>query len=544
VLSAVVLLIAPKIDESLSDAVYSFRLKDPLPRRGPIFREAAATDLPFLKRKTVATRIDPFEGWYKLWPEFDLKTRAVFQEKGFRYLATSDIAAYFENIQIPILRDQLLKHFNTEHELINLLCHFLESWADRTADGRPHHRGIPQGNMISSFLGNLFLMPLDAVVEAMEASDEVAYFRYMDDVRIFTKHRSDARVALLYMARKLRELHLNVQTAKTRIYDEAEGEIQRLLVDSRVDDLNTVIDQVKTNFPSEQPPAKEKRATQARLKVLARRREEGSQPILGARRPLEDLSLRAFSRWVTAHMMIGSDRYLDRLLREIGKSSDNKLTKKLVATAKRFPRKRRIEIGVMGMIGGGDIIFDYQEAECLRALRYLNRLQATTFDHAFARLKDGRNDRYLRMQAGYLLSRSIVSQRRLTAIKYLFERESDPYVQVAAGLILAQDRSANAEVVRGILLHLNEKIREMGKLFRVTKNEPRVSKRMLEHALRPEVPWLTCDYLPMLHLMANSRDTTIRQSLVDALRQPRLKHPIVGVREVLQKIFTEARTTI
>ena len=150
-------------------------------------------------------------------------------------MATSDIAAYFENIQLPILRDQLLQYVHDEPELVNLLLYVFETWVDRTSDGRAHFRGIPQGNFISSFLGNIFLLPLDESLKEYCASRDAAYFRYMDDVRVFTKKREDARVAVLLMARRLRELHLNVQTAKTRIYDDKLKEVSRFLIDDRVD---------------------------------------------------------------------------------------------------------------------------------------------------------------------------------------------------------------------------------------------------------------------------------------------------------------------
>ena len=142
VVSAIILLMAAELDKKLPSTVFSWRLKDPIPKRGPIFRESDITQLPFLKRRTIREEVDPFEGWYRLWPDFDQKTRKVYREEGYRFLATSDIAAYFENIQLPILRDSLLRHLPNEIQLVNLLCLFLEAWCDRTGSGRAHHRGI------------------------------------------------------------------------------------------------------------------------------------------------------------------------------------------------------------------------------------------------------------------------------------------------------------------------------------------------------------------------------------------------------------------
>lgn len=120
---------------------------------------------------------------------------------------------------------------------MNLLFNFLEPWEVRTSYGRVHLRGIPQGNFVSSFLGNLFLLPLDLRFKDFEKEKEARYFRYMDDVRIFTKKLEDARLAVFTMDRELRRLHLNVQTAKTKILDHRAGEIAHAFIDERVDDI-------------------------------------------------------------------------------------------------------------------------------------------------------------------------------------------------------------------------------------------------------------------------------------------------------------------
>ena len=413
VLSAIILLLAPLIDQRLPEAVFSWRVKNPLPKKGPIFRESDITDLPFLRKRTIRIRVDPFESWYRLWPEFDERTRRQFQDEGFRYLATSDIAAYFENIQLPILRDQLLTYVHDESELVNLLINFLESWVERTSDGRAHFRGIPQGNFISSFLGNIFLLPLDSSLSEFCKNRDSVYFRYMDDVRVFTKSRDDARIAVLLMARRLRELHLNVQTAKTRIYDERLKEVSKFLVDARVDTLSDMIDGIQHKYKWAEPSNGEKQEILDNLKHIARTEMPGGQKITGTRNALEGLSLRCFSRWIFAHMLIRSDAYVGRLLAEISKSADDKLTRKLVSTTKRFPRKRGIQTRVLRMIEEGQIIFPYQEAECLRAIRYLSTVSRDIQDHAWNRLIDAGNERYLRMQAAYLLSRTTIEIGRL-----------------------------------------------------------------------------------------------------------------------------------
>ena len=486
VLSAIILILAPRIDKLLPKSVFSWRLKNPLPNKGPIFRETDITDLPFLRKRTIRVRVDPFETWYRLWPEFDERTRRLFQVEGYRFLATSDISAYFENIQLPILRDQLLKHVPDEPELINLLLHILETWADRTSDGRAHLRGIPQGNFISSFLGNFFLLPLDKALMDVCKDGDIAYFRYMDDVRVFTKKRDDARRAVLRMARRLRELHLNVQSAKTRIYDERLNEVSSFLIDTRVDKLNELIDDFQNKYKDEMDlPDDKKKIILGTLNRIASAKVDGGQKIKGTRNALEGLSLRCFSRWTFAHMLLSSDAYVNRLLMEISKNADYKLTRKLIATTKRFPKKHGIQNRILSMIEKGHIIFPYQEAECLRAIRYLSTLNEQICDHAWKRLVGTENECYLRMQSAYLLSRVSIEKARLDKLKELFETEADPYVQVAIATLLVQRRGDNQEIVQSLLFHPNEKTRNIGKFFQTIKNDTEMAKKYAAAGFQP-----------------------------------------------------------
>lgn len=543
-LSAIVLLIAGEIDKKLPDTTFSWRLKDPIPKKGPIFANSDITDLPFLKKGTIREEVDPFAGWYKLWPEFDKRTRLVFQKEGYRFLATSDIAGYFENIQLPILRDQLLTHVPREPEIINLLCHILESWADRTADGRLHYRGIPQGNFVSSFIGNVFLLPLDETfIEFCKRSD-AAYFRYMDDVRIFTKSNEDARRALFLMARRLRELHLNVQSAKTKIFDESRKEITKELIDPRTDALSELLDDIQTKFRSKSPTVLDRKIYGKKLQNIAKMDIPGTQKIFGTRTPLEGLAMRTFSRWVTGHMMIESTYYINRLLSEISKSADSRLTKKLVASTKRFPKNRSISTKIMQLIKDRVIIFPYQEAECYRALRYLNIIQPDAINMAWSRLTDKNADRYLRMQAAYLLSRTFIAERRLTALMSRLKSEPDPYVRVAFCLLLVQSKKGNRNVILEMIFHPNEKLRSVGRYFRTIKNDEKEAKAVLKHAFNKDIQWRLCDYMPLLHVMADSTNTKVRKSLLLEIDLHRKTHRIVGLRPILEDIYIRTKASL
>ena len=173
-------------------------------------------------------------------------------------------------------------------------------------------------------------------------------------------------------------------------------------------------------------------------------------------------------------MLIDSDAYVDRLLKEISKNADHKLTRKLVTASKFFPRKRSIEPRIMKMIQDNQLIFPYQEAECFRAARYLSSISSSTQSHAWNLLVNPDNDRYLRMQAAYLLARTNIEINKLNRLLELFLGEADPYVQVALSTLLVQRRNDNSRIVRLFVLHPNEKVRNVGKFYRTVKNEANV----------------------------------------------------------------------
>lgn len=543
IVSTIISLIAPVLDKKLPDSVYSWRVKHPLPKKGSIFKETDITDIPYLKKKTIKIEIDPFESWYEVWPEFDEVSRNAFLENGYLYMATTDIAAYFENIQLPILRDQFLGYFSDDTKIINLLFTFLESWAHRTPDGRTHLRGIPQGNFISSFLGNIFLLPLDEEFTRFQKKHDVLYYRYMDDARIFTKHIADARRSIFTMDRTLRTLHLNVQTAKTKIFDESRGEISKALIDERVDELSEIIDQLKP-INVRKMKSREKTNYLNKLNVIAHKECEGQQKILGSRRPLEGLTARAFQRWIYAHKLLFSDKYIKRLLNEIQYNPDYKLTKKLVSTSKAFPRHSGIEKYLLNFIDSNKNIFEHQEAECIRVIRYLSVLHKGTISHCKKRLRNTKIPPYLRMQSAYLLSRTELNERYLVMMNKLFLAEMNPYVQAALSMILVQKRKNNDSIIQQLVYHPNEKIRELGNFYYHVKNDKLIARNQLNHIFRDELPWLICDNMPLVHLMSMSDNKAIRQALLDAIRKPRLKHPIGDIRSILKTVFTRTRKSL
>lgn len=544
VIAAIIYLIAETADKNLPDSVYSWRTKKPFPKKGVLFVESDITSIPFLKNKTISKRFDPFLSWYNVWPVFDKKSRNAYITAGYRFLATSDISAYFENIQLPILRDALLKIFPTETKIINLLFTFLEAWTVKTSDGRAQLRGIPQGNFISSFLGNIFLLPLDLKFKDLEDSHEIKYFRYMDDVRIFTKNIEDARISILLMDRELKKLHLNIQTAKTKILDHKKGDINLKLIDERVDKLSTLIEDIQKKIKIKPLTKSEIKIFKKQIDAIANTDLSARQKILTARRPLNGLDLRAFIRWIHANNIILNDSYVDRLLKEIRINPEQRLTRKLTTATRKFPNKPKIERSVLAFLQSKKNIFPHQEAECLRALRYLCHIHQDLIDHCTERVLNIDYDPYVRMQSAYLLSRTEVDHKIIKDAEDIFDIEKNPYIQGAISTILSQKRKNSDLLIRKLMFHPNAKISNLGKLYRSIRNDEAAAVERLNHIFRKDNHWILCDNMPFIHLMSNCFRPEIRKLLLDAIRKPRNTVPIYGLRNILKSVFTRTRESL
>jgi hypothetical protein len=144
----------------------------------------------------------PFAGW-KGWTERSLTRLDLSTTK---YVVTIDIAGYFENINITLLQSELLR-IGSATEPVSVIVRCLRHWA------QVQDRGIPQGVMASDILAKLYLESFDKRLK----DEGYTHVRYVDDVRIFCRTRSEARQALVFATELLRGRGLTVQTAKTTI---------------------------------------------------------------------------------------------------------------------------------------------------------------------------------------------------------------------------------------------------------------------------------------------------------------------------------------
>jgi len=136
---------------------------------------------------------------------------------GAQALLSTDLTNYFENIDLEKLREtliELLPQLATDaaeksiiRTHIATLFECLKSWC------YSERAGLPQNRDASSFLANIYMLPVDRAMIAQG----YRYFRYMDDIKIACDSEHHARKALKTLSLELRRRGLSVNSGKTSI---------------------------------------------------------------------------------------------------------------------------------------------------------------------------------------------------------------------------------------------------------------------------------------------------------------------------------------
>jgi hypothetical protein len=106
----------------------------------------------------------------------------------------------------------------TELEVISLLRTLLLTWSTTGY-------GIPQNLDPSSFFGSVYLHIVDAAMEAQRYN----YFRWVDDIRVCAKNRSQALRALHFLQQELAKERLFLASDKTKIIEKGSEEFEHLV---------------------------------------------------------------------------------------------------------------------------------------------------------------------------------------------------------------------------------------------------------------------------------------------------------------------------
>jgi retron-type reverse transcriptase len=177
---------------------------------GSMLSDTAPMGVSLLSEKK--TDFSFFADWRPLFKNFKNAVIKAIKSEDSIYKLETDITGFFDSIPHYNLFQVLRNEFQIEEELIAILSDCLNMWSG-TRDGKTHGVGIPQGPTPSFLLANMFLYVLDKNL----ISEGVAYYRYMDDIKIYGYERKKMQGYLHYIDKYTKSRGLSINSKKTKI---------------------------------------------------------------------------------------------------------------------------------------------------------------------------------------------------------------------------------------------------------------------------------------------------------------------------------------
>jgi len=159
---------------------------------------------------------DFYEKSFEDWMEYQKEVQVSLENK--KYLVTTDIASYFENINLLVLKDLVRGDVSGKSCVLNLLFYFLENTRFRHDYEVNTFNGLPQeGIDCSRILAYYFLNPHDQAMGEFCKKYDSDFYRFVDDMAIAVNTEVDGKWALKKMTESLRKLNLVSSIEKTSI---------------------------------------------------------------------------------------------------------------------------------------------------------------------------------------------------------------------------------------------------------------------------------------------------------------------------------------
>jgi RNA-directed DNA polymerase len=137
---------------------------------------------------------------------------------GHEWVVDADIKGYFDTIPHEPLMDRLREKIS-DGKMLTLVKAFLNQAVMETAKEWTPAGGTPQGAVMSPLLANIYLDPLDHLMQ--EAGYEMV--RYADDFVVLCRSQAEAEQALTRIRSWMEQAKLTLHPEKTRIVNVQEG---------------------------------------------------------------------------------------------------------------------------------------------------------------------------------------------------------------------------------------------------------------------------------------------------------------------------------
>ena len=137
--------------------------------------------------------------------------------RNYKYALKCDVSKFYHSIPHAELKALLRKKIKCRKTL-ELLDEIIGS--SRTCEGMSPGRGIPIGNLVSQWLGNLYLHQLDILMK--QTYGVKGYLRYCDDFILFSNDKAELR-KLSYIIKDYFRDHLRLSLSKCELYPVSHG---------------------------------------------------------------------------------------------------------------------------------------------------------------------------------------------------------------------------------------------------------------------------------------------------------------------------------
>jgi len=287
--------ISEELEGRLKAGVTAYRIRKGTP---PIIVQQASLILPRYLRKKMQI-VDP---WYNAWPKFIKRLRREYREFSRRYIGTSDITSFYEDVDLGLLRVGLANRVRKSTlPLVNLLVEMYQGWAIRDVHLVRQNRGLPQGTSSSGVIANYFLMAFDDELHKYAHAKGLRWFRYNDDMRLLGSRREDVRLGLRTIGHHLGRLNLIQQGSKTKILVGSKARAE--LFDMRSERIKALLQRLQSN-----------------KKLLRRSHRSILKQLNSLLKTVKDITSKADSTVLamlySAYRELGSDKLLHRWKRD------------------------------------------------------------------------------------------------------------------------------------------------------------------------------------------------------------------------------------
>lgn len=153
-----------------------------------------------------------FKFWKSLFGKFKESVIKAIEIDKATYKLETDITGFFDSIPHYNLLLTLSTEFGVEDEILDILSQCFNAWSGTKENSTPGV-GIPQGPQPSFLFANLLLHPLDKQV----ISEAHKYYRYMDDIKIYSYSEEELLDILVKIDNYLKSHGLSINSKKTSI---------------------------------------------------------------------------------------------------------------------------------------------------------------------------------------------------------------------------------------------------------------------------------------------------------------------------------------